>query len=326
MAVRRHPRAAVASPGLCALLLVVATGTSSIAPAAEPGPFRDCQSCPDMVVVPAGTFVMGTSAKAVGEAVGPAEATPVTVKIARPFAIGRIEVTRAQFHAFVVDAGVETAAGCVTWDETAVRMARSRSRTFENPGVPKAAGDDWPVSCVSWNDAKAYVRWLARKTGKPYRLPSEAEWEYAARGGGKTLRPWGDAAADGCDYANVYDLSTREVYPFGPDPAPCRDGFADLAPVGSLKPNDYGLYDMIGNVAEWVEDCYTDSYANRPRDGRAWVWLGGCTRHVVRGGSWLSPPSRARSAQRDQADAMDKADSIGFRVAVDLDQRTEAKP
>lgn len=295
--------------------------------AAERGPFRDCADCPEMVPVPVGTFVMGTApSAAVAEPVGGAEATPVVVRIVRAYALGRVEVTRAQYRAYLADAGLEAPAGCKTWDEALGRIVASRSRTYANPGVPRQARDDLPAACVSWIDAKGYVQWLAKKTQKPYRLPSEAEWEYAARAGAGTLRPWGDAAADGCEYANVYDLSTRAAYPLGPEYARCRDGYADVAPVGSLRANAYGLNDMIGNVAEWVEDCYTDSYVNRPRDGRAWVWLGGCARHVVRGGSWLSAPARARSAFRDSADAQERADSIGFRVAVDLDARAERNP
>lgn len=296
------------------------------APAADArGPFRDCGECPEMVVVPAGSFVMGTPSAA-AENIAGAEAMPTVVRIARAFALGRVEITRAQYRAFVADAVVEPGKGCKTWDEAQGRLVDSRNRTYANPGVPKEARDDLPAACVSWTDAKAYVQWLARKTGKPYRLPSEAEWEYAARAGSGTLRPWGDAPADGCEYANVFDASSHAVYAFGSDFARCQDGFADIAPVGSLRPNAFGLNDMIGNVAEWVEDCYTDSYVNRPRDARAWVWLGGCARHVVRGGSWLSPPARARSAARDSAQSQERADSIGFRVAVDLDARAERNP
>lgn len=325
-----HPHAMRSALPARALLHVAAVAIALLAlgprvgGAAEArGPFRDCSDCPEMVVIPAGTFVMGTAVAAPGEDVVGAEATPVVVRIPKPFALGRVEVTRAQYRAFVADSVVEPGKGCKTWDEAQGRMIVSRNRTYANPGVPAEARDDLPASCISWTDAKAYVQWLAKKTGKAYRLPSEAEWEYAARAGSSTLRPWGDAPADGCEVANVFDLTTRAVYAFGSDYAPCRDGYADVAPVGSLRPNAFGLNDMIGNVAEWVEDCYTDSYVNRPRDARAWVWLGGCARHVVRGGSWLSPPARARSAARDSADAQERADSIGFRVAVDLDTRSE---
>ncbi len=305
------------------MFLLIAT---PVAQAAEQrGPFRDCAECPEMVPVPVGAFVMGTpsSTATPDEAIAGAEAMPTVVRITKPFALSRVEITRAQYRLFVADAAVDPGTGCKTWDPAQGRMILSRSRTFANPGVPAGARNDWPVSCVSWNDAKAYVQWLARKTGKAYRLASEAEWEYAARAGSSTLRPWGDAPADGCEYANTFDASTRAVYALGTDFARCQDGFADVAPVGSLRPNAFGLNDMIGNVAEWVEDCYTDSYVNRPRDNRAWVWLGGCNRHVIRGGSWLSPPSVARSGARDSAPAQDRADSVGFRIAVDLDTRAE---
>ncbi len=308
-----------------ALLGVVAL--APVAGAAEQrGPFKDCADCPEMIIVPAGSFVMGSPAATPDLVPAGAEATPTVIKIGRPFALGRVEVTRSQFRAFVADSGFEPGAGCKTWDEAQGRIVASRNRTFANPGVPKTARDDWPASCVSYNDAKSYVQWLAKKTGKSYRLPSEAEWEYAARAGSSSVYPWGDAAADGCDFANVYDLSTRASYPFGAHPARCHDNYPDVAPVGALRPNAFGLHDMIGNVAEWVDDCYTDSYVNRPRDGRVWAWLGGCSRHVVRGGSWLSEPARARSAFRDSAEAGERADSLGFRVAADLESRAEAKP
>ena len=306
-----------------ALCATLALGWHAPARAAEQrGPYRDCADCPEMVIVPAGSFVMGTAGA--GAADG-AEAGPVVVRIGRAFALGRVEVTRGQFRAFVSDSGFEPGTGCKTWDEGQGRIIVSRNRTYANPGVPREVRDDWPASCVSYNDAKAYLQWLSKKTGKVYRLPSESEWEYAARAGSSTTFPWGDAAADGCDFANVYDLSTRAGYALGAEPARCHDGYADLAPVGSLRPNAFGLHDMIGNVAEWVDDCFTDSYVNRPRDSRAWVWLGGCARHVVRGGSWLAEPGRARSAFRDSAEATERADSLGFRVAADLDPRAEAR-
>lgn len=288
--------------------------------AADPAaPFRDCADCPEMVRVPAGTFVMGTPTADAHLAATRAESQAVIVRLARPFALGRVEVTRREYRAFVSDAGYDVRSPCRSWDENLNRFSDDRGRNWENPGRPHAPRDDHPVSCVSWNDAKAYVQWLAHRTGKPYRLPSEAEWEYAARAGTNTLRPWGDAASDGCDFANVYDLAGREVYAFGWDPVHCRDGYPDVAPVGALRANAFGLYDMIGNVSEWVEDCATDSYVGRPRDARAWVWSGGCGRRVRRGGSWVSPAEQARSAYREAADAAERTDYVGFRVALDLD-------
>jgi len=290
-----------------------------------PPPARDCAECPEMIRVPAGSFVMGTPTADARSGATRAESQAVIVTIPRAFLMGRTEVTRREYRAFVNDAGYDVRSPCLSWDENLARFSEDRGRSWRNPGRPREARDDHPVACVSWNDAKAYVQWLAHRTGKAYRLPSEAEWEYAARAGSSTQRPWGEAAADGCDFANLYDLASREVYAFGWDAVRCRDGYADVAPVAALRANAFGLYDMIGNVAEWVEDCFTDSYVGRPRDARAWVWVGGCSRHVQRGGSWVSPPEHARSAYRDSGEAGERTDYVGFRVALDLDGRAEAR-
>jgi formylglycine-generating enzyme required for sulfatase activity len=305
---------------------LLAATAGPVARAADPMvPFRDCPDCPEMQRVPAGTFVMGTPG-ADGRAVETrAESQAVIVRIARAFALGRTEVTRREYRAFLGDSGYDARAPCVTWDDALSRFNADRSRGPENPGRPREARDDQPASCVSWADAKAYVQWLAHRTGKAYRLPSEAEWEYAARAGSAARWPWGEAPADGCEFANLYDLSSREQFAFGWEPVRCRDRYPDLAPVGALRANAFGLYDLIGNVAEWVEDCYTDSYVGRPRDGRPWVWAGGCDRRVQRGGSWASPPERARSASRDAAAPSVRADAVGFRVALDLDGKAESR-
>jgi sulfatase modifying factor 1 len=286
--------------------------------------FRDCPTCPEMAVVPAGTFVMGTPASELGDAPSPAETQTTVIRIARPFALGRYEVTRGEFAAFVRDAGYEIRAGCRNWDDALSRFNDDARRTWLDPGRPVEPGEQHPINCVSWADAQAYVQWLARKTGQPYRLPSAAEWEYAARAGSTTLRFWGDDPQDGCDHANTYDRSSRAVYRLGWDDAGCSDGYPDLAPVGQFKPNSLGLHDMIGNVVEWTEDCWTGSYVGRPKDGSAWTWLGGCERRVLRGGSWVAPPERSRSGYHGEAAATDRADYVGFRVALDLDRRTRS--
>ena len=287
--------------------------------------FRDCPDCPEMVRVPAGSFVMGSPAGESSALSGRAEAQATVVRIPRPLGVGRVEVTRHEYLQFLADSTYDGTGPCVTWEEKLGRFNSDRDRGPQNPGRPKPVRDDHPVTCVSWNDAKAYVAWLAHKTGKPYRLPSEAEWEYAARAGSTTRFPWGDVASDACDSANLYDLTSHASYALGWAPVQCRDGYADVAPVGALRPNAFGLYDVIGNVAEWVEDCDTDSYVGRPRDGRAWVWSGGCGRRVYRGGSWATPAERARSAWREAADPNLRADTLGFRVVVDLDGRAEGR-
>jgi formylglycine-generating enzyme required for sulfatase activity len=308
---------------LLALALVGAAGSAHAAESrrAAGSVFRDCDACPEMIVVPPGSFVMGTPGAAARAAAQAAEAEFVVINLPRAFALGRYEVTRAQFARFVADSGHEPRPGCRTWDPTLARFSEDARRGWRNPATPAALQDEHPVSCVSFADAAAYAQWLARRTGKPYRLPSETEWEYAARAGSTSLRPWGDAAEAACDHANVYDLVADAGYRLGWPNAGCRDGYADLAPVGKFGANAFGLHDMIGNVREWVQDCAAGSYAGRPRDARAWEWLGGCRERIQRGGSWLTPPALSRSAYREAATATERADDVGFRVAMDLEAR-----
>lgn len=300
-------------------LAVTAVQAASVGPQAAVQSFRDCPTCPEMVVVPAGTFVMGTPSSGLDAARASAEAQAVVVRLARPFAMGRHEVTRGEFTEFVRDSGYEIRPGCRTWDAALGRFNDDGRRDWRNPGVPAEPTDLHPVSCVAWADAQAYARWLSRKTRQRYRLPSEAEWEYAARAGTTTLRFWGDAPQDGCGYANTYDRTSRAVYKLGWPEAGCSDGYADVAPAGQFRANPFGLNDMIGNLWEWTEDCATGSYVGRPRDGSAWTWLGGCKRRVIRGGGWLSEPASSRTGFHGDADDGDRADFLGFRVVLELD-------
>ena len=155
---------------------------------------------------------------------------------------------------------------------------------------------------VSWNDSVAFVKWLSEKTGKPYRLPSEAEWEYAARAGTTTRYPWGDDPGE--NRANFHDSGSRW-------------SGEQTSPVGSFEPNAFGLYDMIGNVWEWLQDCWNDSYKGAPRDGRAWE-SGDCGLRVVRGGSWYDNPGNARVASRVRIEPTIRVSDLGFRLARTL--------
>ncbi|HET8690733.1 MAG TPA: SUMF1/EgtB/PvdO family nonheme iron enzyme [Steroidobacteraceae bacterium] len=306
------------------VLLVAAAAAPSRAAEGGRSPgasFRDCDACPEMVVVPAGMFVMGTPGAPSSHGIAAAESGTTVISFARPFAIGRREVTRAEYASFLADSGHEPQEGCRVWDATLSRFSEDHRRGFKDLATPAAPSDDLPASCVSFQDAQAYVQWLSAKAGTRYRLPSEAEWEYAARAGSRTLRPWGDDPAEGCDFANTYDLVGAARYRLGWPEAPCRDGYADLAPVGQFAANAFGLQDMIGNVREWVQDCATASYIGRPRDGRAWEWIGGCGERVQRGGSWLTPPAESRSGSRAAAPAGEHASDTGFRVAADLGAR-----
>jgi formylglycine-generating enzyme required for sulfatase activity len=172
---------------------------------------------------------------------------------------------------------------------------------------------------VSWDDAQAYVSWLSAKTGHVYRLPTEAEWEYAARAGTTTARYFSDNPAEVCRYTNVGDLDYFEQHPgdSGANRA-CRDGYAFTSPVGSFPPNQYGLYDVLGNVTNWTEDCSNANYSGAPTDGTAWQ-SGDCGRRVVRGGSWDMDLSGARSANRRiGALTSYRNTALGFRVARTL--------
>lgn len=292
---------------------------------AAPKPVRDCADvCPAMVVVPAGHFIMGADA---GEADRP-EGAPHPVTIARAFALATREVTNGDYAAFLSAAGYQTSRGCRSLIRATGKVEAIADADFRHPGEGAGEGaPDKPVVCVSWRDAKAYTAWLSQKTGKPYRLPSEAEWEYAARAGTNTEFPWEGGAAKACLHANVLDgdgMADGALAVFGgaggmPAAVPCRDGFAGAAPVGSYPPNAFGLYDMVGNVWEWTQDCYVAPYpADAPRDGRAYEVAGACPRRAVRGGSWMSAAFRNRVTWRGR-DPEDQVSWIfGFRVARDL--------
>ncbi|MGB7466858.1 MAG: SUMF1/EgtB/PvdO family nonheme iron enzyme, partial [Candidatus Acidiferrum sp.] len=171
---------------------------------------------------------------------------------------------------------------------------------------------------VSWDDAQAYVAWLSAKTGHVYRLPTEAEWEYAARAGTTTARYFSDNPAELCRYTNVGDLDYSEQHPgdSGVNRA-CRDGYVFTSPVGSFPPNQFGLYDMLGNVLNWNEDCSNANYSGAPTDGTAWQ-SGDCGRRVVRGGSWDASLSVVRSANRRGIPTFYRTTTFGFRVARTL--------
>ena len=241
-----------------------------------------------MVVLPAGEFMMGSpeSEKGRNKDEGPQR----KVTIAKPFAVGKFEVTFAQWDACVAESGCTHKPGDESW---------GRGRR--------------PVINVSWDDAKQFVAWLSKKTGKPYRLLTEAEWEYAARGVTKASdphAPFSTGATINYKQAN-YDANFK--YGNGPQGV-YRQKTLD---VGSLPRNAFGLHDMHGNVWEWVEDCYKDSYAGAPADGSA-VSSGGCSLRILRGGSWNYYPQLLRSAYRYATAGGIRVENAGFRVARSL--------
>lgn len=282
--------------------------------------FRECGDCPEMVVLPPASFVMGSPANEVGhdEDEGPQR----MVTIAGPFAAGRHEVTRGQFAAFVAASGYQSQGGnCWYWNTDEGKYKNDdTSRSWRNPGFLQ--NDGHPVVCVSWTDAKAYADWLAIKTGKPYRLLSEAEWEYAARAGSGAARPWGDDPNQACRHANVGDLTRNRIVLPGKGMQyaavhDCDDGSAYTANVGSYQPNAFGLYDMIGNVWEWTADCWNPSYVAAPSDGSVW-FTGDCALRVSRGASWSYYPRGARSAARSRGTTGYRISGLGFRLARTL--------
>ena len=279
--------------------------------------FRDCKSCPEMIVAPAGTFTIGSPADELGRRDD--EGPQREIRIAKPFAVGRYEVTRRQYEAFLRETGYPVSGNCMTDRRKPGTWALDAQTNFRDPGFPQSG--DHPAACVNWNDAKAFVGWLNAKTGGGYRLLTEAEWEYLARAGSTTAYPWGSRAKDGCPYMNGFDrvivnkkgdLYKGEAVSF----ADCSDGYLNTAPVGSLRPNAFGIYDMIGNVAEWIEDCSTSSYASMQSDGS--TDRGDCSKRIVRGGSWGTQPRQLRSAERIRYSPTDVDDSIGIRVAKTL--------
>jgi len=193
--------------------------------------------------------------------------------------------------------------------------------SWRNPGFVQNGSH--PAVCLSWDDAKAYVAWLRKKTSKRYRLLTEAEWEYAARAGTTTRFYFGDEQKDFCRYGNGADQTARSKIAGAQQwtIAPCSDGYSYTAPVGSFLPNGFGLYDMHGNAAQRVEDCEHQFYPGAPSDGSAWTSSGDCNNRITRGGSWSDSPSELRAAFRGLGfTAADRYDNLGFRVARTLSQ------
>ena len=301
------------------LLLAAAPATAQQTPAADS---RDCEVCPELALVPPGQFRMGSAPDAPELEPGRGESPAVALSFARPFLISKREISNGEYRRFVDATGAKPAVGCRVW--AGGQWIQDQDRSWRDPGFAAAPRDDEPVVCVSWDDARSYAEWLSAESGKRYRLPSEAEWEYVARGGTSFPRYWGEndsredlALSLACDHANVYDSSAIDVLRLPVPNARCSDRATALAPVAQYKPNAFGVYDIIGNAREWVMDCFTASYAGRPQDARAWIWQGGCELKGVRGGSWASRPRDARAPARGAEPAGHRQSDLGFRVARD---------
>ena len=262
---------------LCSLAAILLAGCTTVG---APLPvFKDCAVCPQMVELPPGRYVMGSSQRertqlGVPRLFDRMESPRHAVRIERPFAIGRFSVTFAQWDACVDDGGCDG----------------------YRPDDAGWGRGDRPVIFINWADSQSYLRWLSARTGRAYRLASEAEWEYAARAGSRTWYFFGNAI----DH-------TKANY----------DSPGGTLPVGSFAPNAFGLYDMTGNVAQWVQDCHHESYIGAPADGSAWL-AGDCNLRNVRGGAWSLHGWSVRTAQRIGDPVAMRNNHLGFRVAVDL--------
>lgn len=273
--------------------------------------FRDCPHCPEMVVVPFGSFMMGSPRNDKWDA---DERPQHRVRIGTSFAVGVHEVTRGEFARFVEATRYSVSNACYVKNSNAGAGGRKwverRGYTWRNPGFQQT--DRHPVVCVSWDDARAYVEWLSRRTGHHYRLLSEAEWEYVARAGTQSARYWGEGTSQQCQHANGADAGTGLR-----DAVECSDGHARTSPVGQYDKNDFGLHDTLGNVWEWTQDCWHDEYHGAPADGRPWERgeRGNCNFRVPRGGAWATRPESIRTAYRNRMPPHMRHSSFGFRVA-----------
>jgi len=301
---------------LTALNTAQAVGHTIAAPE-DDGPhagdvFRDCESCPELTVIPAGVFTMGSPQ---GEALRSDNEGPQhDVTLAQLFAVGVTEVTRIQFAAFINATGHDMGERCFMYDDRG-RGHKQRGRNWLNPAFVQS--DNHPVVCADWDDAQAYVTWLSDHSGQTYRLLTEAEWEYVARAGGQTRFGHGESEDELCVNGNIADQTARRTYEA--EVATCDDGFAFTSPAGSYAPNAFGVFDMSGNAWEWVQDCDHDSYDAAPANSSAWT-AGACRNRVIRGGSWLSPPDLVRSAVRLPVPRDHRDYNLSFRIARDLSQ------
>ena len=275
---------------------------------------------PAMVVVPTGSFQMGAP-DSEGDQIA-AETPQHQVTISKGFAMARSAITVGQFREFVRASGYVPDSiklgGASVYDEQSGALRDDSRASWQDDYAGHRAGENLPVVNISWGDAKAYADWLSQRTGKVYRLPSEAEFEYALRGGTTTRYWWGDGtpthlvenltgSGDRSHIGRRWSHSFRGY----------SDGFWGPAPVMTFAANPFGLYDINGNVSQWVQDCWHESYVSAPTDGSGWL-NPGCSTHVVRGGSWGSSPEQVNSAYREGADGSMRSGRVGFRVLREL--------
>jgi formylglycine-generating enzyme required for sulfatase activity len=270
---------------------------------------------PALRPIPAGTYLMGDAS-----AGGSADEQPAHTVHIEAFELGTYEVTVGEYRRFTEAAGYRTdaeknsggRAGCAILDVGVAMPAYREGTSWRSPGF--AQTEEHPVVCLSYADVEAYIDWLKRESGQAWRLPTEAEWEYAARAGSTTAFPWGDSATDACRYANGADLTPTPNGASWPLKLDCSDGAIYTAPVGHYAANPWGLHDMIGNAWEWTADCYAPGYTQAPDDGSA-VTLPACPKRSIRGGGWPYPASFLRVTNRGGSAATLRANDRGFRLA-----------
>ena len=279
--------------------------------------FQDCEQCPAMVVVPAGSFVMGDSGSSLMRDGSIRPHGPLrAITLPERFAVGRFEVTEGEFAAFISATGIARSQACTMLPVEQIALAAGGDSSLDASRLP--------VVCVSWLEAEAYTNWLSDRTGHRYRLLSEAEWEYVAGAGSPFDWPWGDDASEICLYGNVLDQSALQSladHPASQVPgaaARCDDQAPLRSEVGRYRSNAFGVHDMIGNVWEWVADCSVLPYPDAPTDGAAVLTPQSCSHRAIRGGSWRTRLERQRISFRGRDPETTTSDIFGFRVAREL--------
>lgn len=316
---------------------VRAEAAAGTLPAGLRDPLKSGGQGPEMVLIRGASYQRGNPR-------GDSDEQPARTVSLATFAIGKYEVTVAEYRRYAESRGLTTApddeqrrrvahfvansaiddldelrqtSACYAYDEQRGNWWWQVGLSWHTTGYDQA--ETYPVVCVNKDEAQNYATWLSAQTGRKYRLPSEAELEFVIRAGSTTSLPWGDDPAQACAYANIADQSKLEPYAWGPGAVTCTDGAWYVRSVGSYRPNALGLYDTIGNVWEWTEDCYAENYRAAPTDGKPFVQRG-CDRGVVRGGGFDSGPDQMRPANRRFVyhENGGRAQSVGFRVVAEM--------
>ena len=281
--------------------------------------FQDCDVCSEMIALPSGKYMMGaTEAEFSGTDQNRSmyfDETPRHETVVKSFALAKFDVTKKLFKIFADETGFR-GKGCQIFNGK--EWVNDANADWENPGFVQTEQD--PVVCVSWSDAQKFIAWInsktASRTSQKYRLPTEAEWEYAARAGTVTPMYWGSDHTKQCEFENTRDLSKERVNPVGPY-ANCDGGYVGTSPVGSFRSNPWGLFDILGNVHQWVSDCNVIGYAAPPPTNPEAMAVS-CSFRRARGGSWASIPIGVRAASRAGYKINTRESVIGFRLAADL--------